>query len=222
MLLCVCCVIISSFGQDRFDDWPWRLARVADARLSTAERLATAAKFLAASPCCLDEWFGRRLRSMGLVAQPADLLSPAFQAFLRSWCERVVLSNCQVEFRHARHKHLAPSKQHGWVDFSTRCLVAEAQEIHAQEQHLMAEQAKQGSAAAISSVPSLASGPASTSSAPLKLPRPKSALHFYRERLIAEHSAIGDHRNWVTAESWHFVKARWSDLSADDPSGLLA
>ncbi len=57
-----------------FDNYPWRLLPLVDARLSESQRRSVASELCSKEPCCLDKGMGRQLRSQ--VRETSDLFRP--------------------------------------------------------------------------------------------------------------------------------------------------
>ena len=86
-----------------FRSWPWRLALLCNDSIPWEMKEEIANAFFAASWCCLDEFFSRRLRSV--VSTPAELLAPAMLRFLRACFENATSATTKLEngFAHVRH-----------------------------------------------------------------------------------------------------------------------
>ncbi len=64
----------------KFQGWPWRLCILVDQDSTAEERMEVARAFCQAELCCLDPWFGERLKRRVTCAE--DLLEPSMLAFL--------------------------------------------------------------------------------------------------------------------------------------------
>lgn len=204
-----CLLLVSSWIHARhyirFNEFPWRLAKLGDPRLSEVERKGVVGFFAECRLCCIDEHFSRKLRCSGVFSRADELLQPKWSAFFRSWAQRVGVSNARVEWRHARQQRLAPSKGHGFANFCARSFCAEALEIHAQDQHLLA--------------PVAVGGPSDEWRRRRRKrsigATPMSAIHFFRKRFIRQQQAEGVVQNWCTAASWKQVQDAWGNEPND-------
>ena len=86
----------------RLRGWPWNLIRYCDEGLSLEERRKVAQEFLDAPLCCLDEYFGRRLRK--IVSCIEDLFLDPVVKFMRECFSRCLASTTHIEnsFVHMR------------------------------------------------------------------------------------------------------------------------
>ena len=185
--------------------WPWKLALVADPRLSEAKRLAAAEHFFAQPVCCLDPYFSRRLRRR--VNTPADLLQPCWQEFLLRWAGQVVCTSAPVEFVHARNKQAA-ARDMAWPTFSSLFVHAEAK--YMQETRLRIK-------ARLESIAALQGSAVTDSKANVYPGRLQgtSALLLFRSELLAATASQGLNVNPVTAHAWADVKQRFAELPAE-------
>ena len=180
-------------------------------KLTRAQRLHACSEFLNAFLCCLDPWFSRKLREMGIISSAADMLDNAdLMAFLCCWAKKVPLTNAPIEFMNAAQKLLTPSKCNNWYRFVSRSLCHESQKIHQREQTMLSHTFD----------PSTASDqPASIST--------KDDVHAKREcplicfhKIVLQQERAANPRtkiNGCTKEFWRSVREKWASLAEDHP-----
>ena len=87
----------------KFSTWPWKLAKIVDARATRAEKESVAREFWHEPECCLDDDFSLKLRRM--CTTWTDVLDEAWlQSALLLWARHTRLSNMHVERLLARMK----------------------------------------------------------------------------------------------------------------------
>lgn len=86
----------------RLRSWPWRLSLLLSDQLSHDEKVAIAEEFIAARRCCLDPYFGAKLRE--LVSEAHDLLLAPVLRFLAACFTKAVAAttHCEDQFAHLR------------------------------------------------------------------------------------------------------------------------
>ena len=91
--------------------WPWRLAMLIDPRVDNDEQIQVIGEFGAAPAESLD-WFAAKVHTE-VKANPMDLLTTAWQAFLCAWAWLILMSVAPIEFVHGRNRGKA-SNQRTW------------------------------------------------------------------------------------------------------------
>lgn len=86
----------------RYKLWPWRLAVVADDRLSSQRRRAVAAEFLRSCEKCLDIGFCRTLRTR--VNHIDMLFDPFWQRAIKVWASLIDCDMHDIEISHGFSK----------------------------------------------------------------------------------------------------------------------
>lgn len=87
----------------KFSGWPWRLARLVDAKASAKEKNLLAADFWAEPACCLDDEFSAKLRCL-CSSQQCLVTDGTIQSSLRLWAQHTKLTNMHIERLLARMK----------------------------------------------------------------------------------------------------------------------
>ena len=107
-----------------FKQFPWILATLACSWLPVHVRREVADLFMSKHLCCLDVYFGKRLRLR--VAHIAELLDiRKWPSVLLKWAMLVSLSIQFVEFLHAQNRRFATSSTH-WGTFTANFVNREA------------------------------------------------------------------------------------------------
>lgn len=100
-----------------FSSWPWKLAQIADGRLSLARRRETAQLACSQQKCCADPWFLRRILEHH-TCDPSELLNETWSTMLLAWARQVRCSTAIVEFMHAQNRRRS-NAQMSWAHFTS-------------------------------------------------------------------------------------------------------
>ena len=187
-------------GVAKWGKFPWKLAVVADMRNSEDVRRAVVQELidLERRPCCLDPYFTRPLLR---ITSPIEFLSKKWVSYLEAWVSSVPITNCQVEFRHARQQCASPSKSASWTNFAIRSFSAEVRGLHDRISE-------------VSVAESSVAKPACEGSSKSKSIRFQNALQYFHKRCIKEDRAAGRIFQSVSTEYWEEVRGRWATADA--------
>lgn len=166
--------------------------------------------------CCLDRYFSRKLRSMGVLAGPASLMDLDMQKVLRAWVGRLPLTNASLEFRMAQQRLLTPNKCTNWNRFVSRSLCREVSAYHMDESAELMQGASLGDGNTDSQ-----ETPAKTSD---RNARRMAPLLCFHQRCLAKARAENPRQkvNGASKAFWDHVKQLWASLPEDHPDKALA
>jgi hypothetical protein len=112
-----------------FSSWPWRLAQIADGRLSLARRQDTAQLACSQEKCCADPWFLRRILGHH-TRDPSELLNEKWSTMLLAWARQVRCSTASIEFLHAQNRKRSHC-QTSWSHFASLFVNSELRSLAA-------------------------------------------------------------------------------------------
>jgi hypothetical protein len=184
-----------------YSAWPWKLAVVADERVSWEHRYSIAQECHASCSNCLDPWFTRRFRALGQFKSADDYFQPAWLNVIAAWAHSVWLSTAPVEFRHARQKLLVPTKTGCWESFAAQSFNAEIMTVLENDQATLRRTCAGGSGSG-----SGRSGPGLALPARARNAKGISALQAYHKHCIRRDRRSRLKFNPCSRAYWETVK----------------
>ena len=209
--------------------YPWRLAALADQRLSNSERAEIASTFLSKNKCDLDPYFSCRLKER--VTGLSDLLVPhRWPSVLRHWAQQVSCSICDVEFRHAQNRKMA-SEGMAWPHFTAAYVLSEAKNLASLD---IGGARRRAAPIGDDRLGAVAEPDQQMPSPPLPplgdhqpqrgagtgsyyKTRASTPLDLFRQELIAEDQKAGRKFNPCSREYWAKVHKEYADMQSTKP-----